>query len=192
MAMLDEKHLDYESKQISFSDKGHKSEEILAINPRGQVPTFKDGNSVVNESLAALMYLEKRYPEHSLMPDRIAPKITQRLFEMGTMAGAIIGFMQARGDEKAMESKTEAFRKEMNYWEQYLSASKYIAGDEFSLADIALIPQCLFFERQGASFSDYPKLKAYLAENKERPSIQKNWPPHWKGTSGQDNLKGII
>lgn len=46
----------------------HKSEEILALNPRGQVPTFKDGDAVVNESLAILLYLEDAYPEKSLMP----------------------------------------------------------------------------------------------------------------------------
>lgn len=190
--MLTEKQLDYQSKQISFSEKGHKSDEILALNPRGQVPTFKDGAVVINESLAALLYLETNYPDHSLMPARLAPQITQRLFEMGNLAGAVIGFMQARGDEKAMEAKTEAFRKEMSYWEHYLSESKFIAGDTFTVADIALVPQCLFFERQGATWDSYPKLKAYLAEHQERPSIKSNWPPHWKGTSGSDNLKGVI
>lgn len=64
-----------------------------------------------------------------------------------------------------MEAKTEAFRKEMSYWEHYLSESKFIAGDTFTVADIALVPQCLFFERQGATWDSYPKLKAYLAEH---------------------------
>lgn len=72
----------------------------------------------------------------------------------------------AQGDEKALEAKTEAFRKEMSYWERYLSESKFIAGDSFTLADLALVPQCLFFERQGATWDSYPKLKAYLAEHK--------------------------
>jgi glutathione S-transferase len=47
---------------------GHKSPEIQALNPRGQVPTFKDGDIVVNESLAILLYLEDAYPEPSLLP----------------------------------------------------------------------------------------------------------------------------
>ena len=34
---------------------------MLAINPRGQLPAFRDGDVVVNESLAAIMYLEDKY-----------------------------------------------------------------------------------------------------------------------------------
>lgn len=39
MLVLAEKGIDYESKQISFSEKGHKGPEVMAINPRGQVYT---------------------------------------------------------------------------------------------------------------------------------------------------------
>lgn len=46
----------------------HKTEEVLALNPRGQVPTFKDGDAVVNESPAIVIYLEGKYPEKSLLP----------------------------------------------------------------------------------------------------------------------------
>ena len=46
----------------------HKGPEIMALNPRGQVPTLVDGDIVVCESLAALFYLEDAYPEHKLMP----------------------------------------------------------------------------------------------------------------------------
>jgi len=33
----------------------------MAINPRGQLPAFKDGDVVVNESFAAIIYLEEKY-----------------------------------------------------------------------------------------------------------------------------------
>ena len=39
----------------------HKSPEVMAINPRGQLPAFKDGDVVVNESFAAIIYLEESY-----------------------------------------------------------------------------------------------------------------------------------
>lgn len=53
---------------------GHKSPEVLAINPRGQVPSFKDGDIIVNESLAIMQYLEETYPEPALMPKDKAAK----------------------------------------------------------------------------------------------------------------------
>ena len=39
----------------------HKSPEVLAVNPRGKLPAFRDGSIIVNESMAALMYLEDAY-----------------------------------------------------------------------------------------------------------------------------------
>lgn len=50
---------------------GHKSEEVLKLNPRGQVPTFVDDGVVVNESLAILLYLQDKYPQPSLLPATI-------------------------------------------------------------------------------------------------------------------------
>ena len=46
----------------------HKGPEIMALNPRGQVPTLVDGDIIVGESLAALLYLDDAYPEHPLLP----------------------------------------------------------------------------------------------------------------------------
>ena len=40
----------------------------MALNPRGQLPTFKDGDVVLNESGAIVMYLENQYPEKPLLP----------------------------------------------------------------------------------------------------------------------------
>ncbi len=40
----------------------------MALNPRGQVPTLVDGDIIVGESLAALLYLDDAYPEHPLLP----------------------------------------------------------------------------------------------------------------------------
>ena len=71
-----------------------------------------------------------------------------------------------QGDAAAFDTKIQAFKKELGYWESYLSASKFVAGNVFTLADLAFAPQVLFFVRQGASLDEYPKLKAYLADAK--------------------------
>ena len=44
-----------------MGDKEHKSPKILALNPRGQAPTFTDGTIVINESLAICQYLAETY-----------------------------------------------------------------------------------------------------------------------------------
>ncbi|KTF71251.1 hypothetical protein cypCar_00050445, partial [Cyprinus carpio] len=59
MIALEEKLLQgYKHKHLAFDKNEHKCEEVKALNPRAQVPTFKHGDIVVNESLAACLYLE--------------------------------------------------------------------------------------------------------------------------------------
>ena len=53
---------------IAFIAEEHKGPEIMALNPRGQVPTLVDGDVIICESVAALLYLEDAYPEHTLLP----------------------------------------------------------------------------------------------------------------------------
>lgn len=88
MIVLEEKGLPYESRLIEFSKRSlfylfenkrdllgeHKGPEIMALNPRGQVPTFKDGDALINESGGILMYLENQYPQVPLLPTSPAEK----------------------------------------------------------------------------------------------------------------------
>ena len=68
--------------------------------------------------------------------------------------------MHLQGDE--FESKLEDLRKEVGFWEGYLQRSKYVAGDAFTLADFAFAPFALIFVRLGASFANFPKMRAYI------------------------------
>ena len=60
--------LDGLSHDSDTAAEEHKAPEYLAINPRGQLPSLVDGDIVVCESLAALLYLDEAYPEHPLLP----------------------------------------------------------------------------------------------------------------------------
>src|SRR3990167_406403 len=60
---LEVKRLKYESKLLEFSKEDHKSPGYLKLNPRGKVPTLKDGDFVLYESLAIVAYLDRKYPE---------------------------------------------------------------------------------------------------------------------------------
>src|SRR5687768_18390379 len=66
MLTLEVKGLAYQSKLLEFSKGEHKTPAYLQLNPRGKVPTLKDGDYVVNESLAIMSYLDRKYPEPQL------------------------------------------------------------------------------------------------------------------------------
>ena len=66
-------------------------------------------------------------------------------------------------DDPKYGENSEALKKELGYWEVYLSNSKYVAGDVLTLADLSLGPFLMFLDRHGATFKDFPKLAAYIA-----------------------------
>ena len=63
---LEVKQLPYQSKLLTFSKQEHESPEYLTLNPRGKVPTLKDSDFVLGESLAIMAYLDIAYPERPI------------------------------------------------------------------------------------------------------------------------------
>ena len=66
-------------------------------------------------------------------------------------------------DSPDFPGKVEDLKKELSLWESYLSEGKYLVGNQITLADLGLGPWIFFFQRQGATFKDFPKLAAYAA-----------------------------
>uniref|UniRef100_A0A3B5LPK4 GST N-terminal domain-containing protein n=1 Tax=Xiphophorus couchianus TaxID=32473 RepID=A0A3B5LPK4_9TELE len=64
----------YKQKLLSFEKEEHKSKEVLEINPRGQLPAFKHGDNIINESFGACLYLENQFKSqgNKLIPDNPA------------------------------------------------------------------------------------------------------------------------
>ncbi|XP_061596986.1 glutathione S-transferase A-like [Cololabis saira] len=204
MITLEEKNLQgYNQKLMSFEKMDHKSQEVLAINPRGQFPAFKHGNNILNESYAACMYLESQFKSQGtkLIPDSPAEQalMYQRMFEGLTLAqksGDVIYYdwkvPEGERHDSAVKRNRDALRAEVKIWEGYLAASGcFMAGKTFSLADVILYPAIAYLFRFGLCEEKYPKLAAYFNCLKDRPSIKSTCPPTWKDTPGQAVLKDI-
>lgn len=86
-----------------------KTEEVLAINPRGQAPTFRDGDVIVNESMAAMQYLDEAYPDVPLLPKNAAERavVYQKMHEAITLQTSLTPLfhmgMGAQGDDEAQK-----------------------------------------------------------------------------------------
>jgi len=204
MIVLEEKGLQgYESKMVSFEKKEHKGEDVLKLNPRGQVPTFKHGDTVVNESLAICQYLESAFAGQGtrLYPEDGAKlaQVLQKQFEVLNLAekGSSLVyyiFRTKKEDQSEEEIKTRsaALSEEVQRWEDGMTEGGYVAGADFSMADVLFYPQIAFLVRMGAPLTTkYPKLAAYYDLVTKRPSVQASWPPHWKESEGKDTLKDL-
>ncbi|KAJ8273924.1 hypothetical protein GJAV_G00106990 [Gymnothorax javanicus] len=90
MIALEEKGLrGYNSKLKSFDKQEHKSKEVMDINPRGQLPAFKHGDIILNESYGACLYLENQFRSQGtklLLEDAAEQALMyQRMFEGQTL-----------------------------------------------------------------------------------------------------------
>ncbi|XP_077404206.1 glutathione S-transferase A-like [Vanacampus margaritifer] len=205
MIALEEKNLQgYDQKLLSFDKMEHKSAAVLAINPRGQIPSFKHGDNVLNESYAACFYLESQFKSQgtNLIPDVPAKQalVYQRTFEGLTFydkLGAVIyyEYYVPEGERlaSAMKRNCQTLVTELQLWEGYLNkAGPHMAGTSFTLADVIIFPTVANLFRFGLSAERYPKLAAYYALLKDRPSIKASWPPHWlENPKGEDTLKDV-
>ncbi|KAM3596555.1 uncharacterized protein V6R79_016563 [Siganus canaliculatus] len=205
MICLEEKNLKgYNQTLLSFEKGEHKSKVVMDMNPRGQLPAFKHGDRILNESYAACLYLENQFKSqgNKLIPDAADEQalMYQRMFEAITLnqkLGDVLyyNFMVPEGErhDSALKRRKEALTEELKLWEGYLTKTPggYLAGKSFTLADVLIFPSICYVFHFGLPEQRYPKLAAYLNSLKERPSIKATWPPSWMTVISQDTLKDI-
>ncbi|XP_041810799.1 glutathione S-transferase A-like [Chelmon rostratus] len=206
MITLEEKKLQgYKHKLLSFEKGEHKSQEVLEINPRGQLPAFKHGDNILNESCAICLYLENQFKSQGirLIPDSPAEQalMYQRMMEGLTFTDKLNSVIyyewfvpEEERCDSAVKRNREALTTEFKLWEGYLqkvAAGSYLAG-AFSLADVIVFPNIAYAFRFGLSVGRYPKLAKYYSLLKDRPSIKASRPPHWVASpQGYDTLKDL-
>uniref|UniRef100_A0A671U0F2 Glutathione S-transferase rho n=1 Tax=Sparus aurata TaxID=8175 RepID=A0A671U0F2_SPAAU len=206
MIALEEKNLKgYNHKLLSFDKKEHKSEEVMKMNPRGQLPAFKHGDKVLNESYAACLYLENQFKSqgNKLIPDCPAELalMYQRMLEGLTLHQKMIDDItynwkvpEGEKHDSAVKRIRESLTAEIKLWEGYLQKTSggFLAGKTFSLADVCVYPTIFTIFRFGLCEERYPKLAAYYNRLKDRPSIKASWPPTWlENPRGEDIMKDI-
>ncbi|XP_008285827.1 glutathione S-transferase A-like [Stegastes partitus] len=204
MIMLEEKQLKgYNQKLLSFEKMEHKSKEVMDMNPRGQLPAFKAGKHVLNESYAACFFLENQYKSQGtkLIPDSVDAQalMYQRMFEafpLGEKIGKVLYYNYMVPEEErhdaALQRYKEALTAELQLWEGYLkNPDCCLVGKEFTLADVLVFPVVAYLFRAGLCSERYPALAKYYNSLKDRASIKASWPPTWHTTPGSDTLKTI-
>ncbi|XP_041361094.1 glutathione S-transferase A-like [Gigantopelta aegis] len=209
MLVLEEKGFHgYKNKLCSFQKKEHKTDEILALNPRGQLPTFKDGDIVVNESNAIMEYLEATYSDQGLklLPADPAGKaqvfqVVNELSNLQTTLNTNYVYYKFhtpkdKYDVDLLKERAEKCRTELAFWEARLKKAgpnTFAAGSTFTLADCAFFPYVAFAKRVGLQLEKWAAIEAYYKKIVERASVKATWPPHWtENPEGDKSILGDI
>jgi len=185
---LAEKGADYERVEVGWSlarryEPHHP--DVVALNPKRQVPVLVDGDVVVYDSTQIFEYLEERLPEPPLYPreracrarcrrleaaadEQVFPAVWE-LIDAGLYAGANGG-----RDEARLARGRAALARQHATLDAELAGRQWLCGDPFTVADIATV----IFVNTGAALGTPPgeeheHLNAWLTRALARPTVER-------------------
>ena len=138
--MLEEVGAPYRTEVLEYGTT-MKSAEYLAINPMGKVPALRHGDTVVTETAAICAYLADAFPEAGLAPPTGARGAWYRwlFFAAGPIEAATTDrFLGVEPTTPEQQGRVGygSYGAVMDTLEQALAGGGYIAGEDFSAADV--------------------------------------------------------
>ena len=182
---LDELGLDFKRIDAGFTYGVVDTPQYLDMNPNGTIPTLIDGESPpIFESGAILRYLAASYATDSFWPsDPVARAQIDKWAEWAKINIAnlftapvfwqVVRTAPSRQDPEMIASNIAALTKYLKIAEARLAQDDYLAGDQFTLADIQM-GHCLYryFDIDIAR-ADLPHLRRYYDRLCQRPAYAK-------------------
>ncbi|XP_072066673.1 glutathione S-transferase zeta class isoform X3 [Arachis hypogaea] len=147
---LNLKGLKYHYVAVTASSKSDP--EFLKLNPLALIPVLVDGDFVLAESLAIIMYLDDKYPQYPLLPHDIPKRALN--FQNNFIEKKV-------GPHEKLPWAQSVIRKGFTALEKLLKdqAGRYATGDEIFLADLFLAPQLYSaYKRFNISMNEFPSL----------------------------------
>lgn len=175
--LLEELGLPYERKDYGRQFENTATPEYAAMNPMKKVPTLVDGDTVVWQSNTILRYLANK-TRSALYPPDAAPRSQVDRWMDWTLAelnpAYLAGFRDAKKAEADRAPDTAAnLGNELKLLEDQLAKSQWVAGTQFSLADVALGPIVKRSIGFPLGLPALPKTQAWIAALQKRPAFQK-------------------
>ena len=182
--MLEELGLPYKVIPVEIGKGDQFKPEFLAISPNNKMPAIvdpdgPDGEPIsIFESGAIMIYLAEKTGKLMPADPRGRIRVLEWLmFQMGTvgpMLGQAHHFRNYAPEQidYAVNRYTREASRIYQVIDTRLADNTYLAGDEYSIADIAVWPW-LLPHRQGQDLADLPNLKRWRDNVKNRPAVIK-------------------
>ncbi|HEX6396787.1 MAG TPA: glutathione S-transferase N-terminal domain-containing protein [Steroidobacteraceae bacterium] len=179
---LEELGLPYTMRPISLGQLEQKEEWFLKINPNGRIPAIIDhanGDFAVFESGAILIYLAEKtgklLPAEPKARSRVLQWLMFQIGGVGPMMGQANVFFRYAPEKipYAIDRYQRESRRLFEVMERQLKSSPYIAGEEYTIADIALHSWVAGYEWSGVSIEGLPGLTRWLDRVGARPAVIK-------------------
>jgi GST-like protein len=182
---LEETDMPYKLFPVNIGKDEQFKPDFLKISPNNKIPAIVDhdpkgGGAPVSifESGAILLYLAEKLDK--LLPQDIAGRaeVLQWLFwqvgGLGPMAGQNSFFRrQKEANTPAIERYTNETKRLFGVLDKRLSKREFIAGDTYTIADIACYPWVAPYEMLHMDLAEFAQVKRWLATIAARPSTER-------------------
>jgi len=183
--MLEECGLPYRVIPVDIGAGDQFKPEFLAISPNNKIPAIVDPQGPEGapislfESGAILVYLASKTGK--FMPESTTERyevLQWLMFQMGGV-GPMLGqthHFRIYAPEKieyAIDRYTNEAKRLYGVMDKQLANNRYIAGSQYSIADISIFPWLRSWKNQGIDWNDYPHLKGWFDEIAARPAVQR-------------------
>lgn len=175
---LQELGVDFEAVRVNMLAGEHKAPAYLKVNPAGKLPALVDGDIVLTESIAIVLYLAEKYPEKRLIPtDPVqraelyrwllfaTTELEQPLWRMARNASL---YPEDRRLPADIENAREDFKPMAAVLEDHMKGREFVVGDSVSVADF-VAAYTLDWASEVGLLEGFPRLKAYMERMYERP-----------------------
>jgi GST-like protein len=183
--MLEECKLPYKVTAVNIGAGDQFKEEFLAISPNNKIPAIvdpegPDGKPIsLFESGAILLYLAGKTGKFLGKTDRERYNTLQWLmFQMGGL-GPMLGqahhfrMYSPEKIEYAINRYTNESRRLYGVMDKQLSQHAFLAGRNYTIADMACWPWTRSHANQGVDLGDFPNVKRWYDEIQSRPAAQR-------------------
>lgn len=183
--MLEECALPYRVHHIDIGAGDQFKPEFLAISPNNKIPAIVDSDGPDGEPMslfesgAILIYLAGKTGRFLGKTDREKYTTLQWLmFQMGGV-GPMLGqahHFRIYAPEKieyAINRYTNEAKRLYGVIDKQLSKNPYLAGKDYTIADIATFTWTRSWKNQGIDWADFPNAKRWFDEISERPAVKR-------------------
>ena len=182
---LEEAKIPYDIKYINIGAGDQFKPEFLEIAPNNRMPAIIDHDGpngepiAVFESGAILQYLAQKigrfYPQETRQKTQVDQWLFWQMGGLGPMAGQAHHFRQYAPENVpyGIERYTNEVNRLYGVLNKQLEKNKWIAGEEYSIADMACFPWIIPYERQGQDLNEFEYLKKWFDNMKKRKAVEK-------------------
>jgi glutathione S-transferase len=176
--MLQELGVAFDAIRVNLQEGDHHRPEFLELNPAGRVPVLQDGDLILTESVAIVLYLGEKYPDRGLIPTELGARaacyrwllfaVTELEQPLWRIARHTALYPQKDRLPADVALAARDFAPMAAVLESHMKGRDHVVGDRVTAADF-VVAYTLDWAGEAGQLGECPALRSYVERMYARP-----------------------